>query len=89
MLWLFLSLAFPSLRSCTDLEANCAEWAAAGECERNVGFMKTHACRASCGTCNLDTADLAPEAVRASAAEQAESIAQVTAMGFPEQVARE
>ena len=66
--------AFPSLQHCKDNESaeNCSAWAAAGECEKNVGFMQLHACRATCGSCKLDTADLAPAAIRASAEEQEE-----------------
>lgn len=35
---------------CTDDEPNCAQWATAGECERNAGFMHG-SCAASCGAC--------------------------------------
>ena len=35
---------------CTDDEPNCAQWATAGECERNVGFMHG-SCAASYGAC--------------------------------------
>ena len=72
------SHAFPSFPSkgtaaaCTDLEQQCAAWAASGECERNLGYMKLHACRASCKSCNMDTADLSPVAVRASPIEELE-----------------
>ena len=72
------SHSFPSFPSkgtaaaCTDLEQQCAAWAASGECERNLGYMKLHACRASCKSCNMDTADLSPVAVRASPIEELE-----------------
>ena len=48
---------------CRDLESNCAQWAASGECQRNVGFMKLWSCRVSCGSCGLDVADLSPIAI--------------------------
>ena len=63
MLCWHLLLTFPGLpvkeKPCIDLENNCANWAAAGECTRNAGFMRLHACRKSCGSCNEDAADLA------------------------------
>ena len=62
------SAAFGSL--CHDLEDACGTWAASGECERNLGYMKLHACKRSCGSCGLDTADIAPAAVRSTAAEK-------------------
>ncbi|KAG2445247.1 hypothetical protein HYH02_008715 [Chlamydomonas schloesseri] len=36
--------------SCKDKEAKCAEWVAAGECQKNSGFMAA-SCAAACGTC--------------------------------------
>ena len=55
--------AFPSFptRSCRDLHDQCTAWAASGECARNVGFMKLHACRRSCGSCAEDASDLLPQ----------------------------
>ena len=72
LLFFLAEISFPSFptTSCTDEEQGCAAWAKAGECERNVGFMKLHACRASCGSCDMDTQDLSPVAVRASPAEE-------------------
>ena len=35
---------------CFDRDANCAQWAAAGECEANEAFMATK-CRKACGKC--------------------------------------
>ena len=64
--------AFPAYpTACRDLESSCKTWADAGECERNVGFMKLHACRHTCDACLVDHQDLAPPAVRATADEQA------------------
>ena len=67
--------AFPRLhdRDCVDVEQGCAAWAAAGECDKNVGFMKLHACRSSCASCHFDHKDMAPEAVRASADDEDET----------------
>jgi hypothetical protein len=54
-------LAFASLTSlCRDLDERCPEWQASGECENNLGFMKLHACRMTCGSCALDAADVSP-----------------------------
>jgi hypothetical protein len=41
---------------CTDADPSCPNWAAAGECTRNPGFMRGAAstlgtCRKSCGDC--------------------------------------
>ena len=41
---------------CSDTNEKCAEWAAAGECDKNPSYMKgggqaSGACRLSCGTC--------------------------------------
>ena len=50
-----LALAFASLQpkadSCTDAQAECAGWAAGGECEKNPTFMLT-SCADSCTRCN-------------------------------------
>jgi len=35
---------------CADTAADCAQWAAAGECQSNPGFMHA-SCAKSCGTC--------------------------------------
>ncbi len=45
---------------CSDLQDRCAQWAADGECDRNLGFMKLHACRASCASCGLHINDVSP-----------------------------
>lgn len=45
---------------CYDLREECARWAAAGECARNLGFMRLFACRVSCGSCGLEVADTSP-----------------------------
>jgi peptide methionine sulfoxide reductase MsrB len=45
---------------CRDLEESCGRWAASGECDRNVGYMKLYACRTSCHSCAMDVADLSP-----------------------------
>ena len=42
-------------RLCEDEEAQCAEWAAAGECEANPGWMDLH-CAWSCGGCDEEGA---------------------------------
>ncbi|CAH1233802.1 TLL1 [Branchiostoma lanceolatum] len=36
---------------CDDLDASCASWAAAGECENNINWMLYH-CKHSCNTCD-------------------------------------
>lgn len=36
--------------SCSDSNADCATWAAAGECSRNPSFMNL-SCRKSCNKC--------------------------------------
>ena len=43
---------------CADADERCAEWAAAGECSRNAGFMLPSVtglgmCRAACGECTI------------------------------------
>ena len=38
---------------CFDRDANCAQWAAAGECEANEAFMATK-CRKACSKCGGD-----------------------------------
>ena len=68
----FPGRAVKPAESCSDLEAFCSSWAADGECSRNVGYMKLHACKRSCDACDLDHADLAPAAVRATEVEQKE-----------------
>lgn len=45
---------------CHDLHESCAAWAAAGECERNLSYMRLYACRISCDSCGLDVADVSP-----------------------------
>ncbi|KAI3428055.1 hypothetical protein D9Q98_006440 [Chlorella vulgaris] len=47
---------------CVDTDAGCPGWAAAGECQRNPGFMRGAAntlgtCRASCGDCTVCKVD--------------------------------
>ena len=42
--------------TCTDNNAACASWAAAGECTRNVGFMRAE-CRRACKNCALSQED--------------------------------
>merc|ERR1719188_2384085 len=36
--------------SCSDLNQNCGNWAASGECEANPSYM-LESCAASCGVC--------------------------------------
>lgn len=36
--------------NCADKDADCADWAADGECEKNAGYMQ-RMCRKSCGSC--------------------------------------
>lgn len=44
---------------CMDVEDKCREWAEAGECENNAGYMtgkgtdSVGACRKSCGGCKV------------------------------------
>ncbi|XP_066277552.1 uncharacterized protein [Branchiostoma lanceolatum] len=40
----------PDVSTCPDSNANCASWAAGGQCESNPGYMLS-ACRLSCGVC--------------------------------------
>ena len=60
----FEELGTPDLL-CDDNLPSCPEWAAAGECERNHGFM-TAECRLSCDKCGkmdaLTVRGKAPEA---------------------------
>jgi prolyl 4-hydroxylase len=37
---------------CRNRHAQCAEWAAVGECQANPGYMRTN-CAPTCGTCEL------------------------------------
>ena len=37
-------------RRCEDRNPSCRTWAKAGECERNVDYMR-ESCPASCGSC--------------------------------------
>ena len=46
----FASLVPPKSSSCVDTQAQCATWAAAGECEKNPDFMLT-GCADSCTRC--------------------------------------
>ena len=48
---------------CKDLHDECAKWAGAGECERNLGYMRLYACRVSCSSCGLEVADVSPIAI--------------------------
>lgn len=46
----------PDASGCVDMHPRCGEWAAAGECQRNRGFMAGDSnslgtCRKSCLTC--------------------------------------
>ncbi|GIL53146.1 hypothetical protein Vafri_8817, partial [Volvox africanus] len=48
----------PDASVCTDLHPRCSEWAAAGECKRNRGFMAGDSnslgtCRKSCHACEV------------------------------------
>ncbi len=65
--------------SCTDDDANCATWAAGGECERNAPFMLQR-CASSCDACDrtarcrwdADDADMGvPAGARPALAERA------------------
>ena len=49
--------------TCYDTEESCQSWAAAGECDRNVGYMKLYACRKTCDSCSMDVADLSPVSI--------------------------
>lgn len=49
--------------ACHDLDESCQRWASAGECDKNVGYMKLYACRRSCDSCSMDVADLSPVAI--------------------------
>ena len=51
-----LLLPNPCLSSgCVDASAMCPRWAAAGECDKNVAFMRSN-CPVSCGRCNAGLA---------------------------------
>jgi len=41
----------PPPKACDDQNTECESWAAAGECEKNPGYME-QACAGSCGTCS-------------------------------------
>jgi hypothetical protein len=45
--------AAAAARGCEDKDARCGKWAAAGECEKNAGFMRS-SCRVACGLCDED-----------------------------------
>lgn len=51
---------------CADAHANCATWAATGECDKNRGFM-SQTCPQSCHTCPVPVdpslTELGPERV--------------------------
>ena len=48
--------------ACEDRNANCQNWAATGECEKNPGFM-VDACRRACGVCSPAHPPAAPPRV--------------------------
>lgn len=43
--------------TCVDSHDSCPEWAKAGECEANAGYMRKN-CQKSCGTCGSDADDV-------------------------------
>jgi len=47
LFWLFATVAY------ADTNANCADWAAAGECEANPGYM-LDACKDACSAYAYD-----------------------------------
>ena len=65
---LLAAAATISADECADQHAGCADWAAAGECDKNPGFMRS-SCEKSCDACPepLDPAltELGPEQARA------------------------
>ena len=66
---LLIAAATIGADECADQHTGCAGWAAAGECDKNPGFMRS-SCEKSCDACPepLDPAltELGPEQARSA-----------------------
>ena len=63
--------AFPAQPSCVDKHQQCPNWAFAGQCELNQGFMKVQ-CAQSCDSCGWGPGMLSPVALRVAPADEAQ-----------------
>ena len=70
--------AFPAFNQCSDKHQQCPNWAFAGQCDQNQGFMKVE-CAQSCDSCGWGPGMLAPQAVRASPGDEAQLMRSRTA----------
>ena len=63
--------AFPAQPSGVDKHQQCPNWAFAGQCELNQGFMKVQ-CAQSCDSCGWGPGMLSPVALRVAPADEAQ-----------------
>ena len=63
--------AFPAFHQCADKHQQCPNWAFAGQCDQNQGFMKLE-CAQSCDSCGWGPGMLSPEAIRAAPGDEAQ-----------------
>ena len=63
--------AFPAQPQCVDKHQQCPNWAFAGQCEANQGFMKMQ-CAQSCDSCGWGPGMLSPLALRIAPADEAQ-----------------
>ena len=63
--------AFPAQPSCVDKHQQCPNWAFAGQCDVNRGFMKVQ-CAQSCDSCGWGPGMLSPVALRVAPADEAQ-----------------
>ena len=63
--------AFPAQPSCVDKHQQCPNWAFAGQCDVNQGFMKVQ-CAQSCDSCGWGPGMLSPVALRVAPADEAQ-----------------
>jgi hypothetical protein len=66
-----LHTAFPAQPQCADKHQQCPNWAFAGQCDANQGFMKMQ-CAQSCDSCGWGPGMLSPLALRVAPAEEAQ-----------------
>ena len=66
-----LHAAFPAQPSCVDKHQQCPNWAFAGQCDVNQGFMKVQ-CAQSCDSCGWGPGMLSPVALRVAPADEAQ-----------------
>ena len=75
-----IAVAFPSLQPCGDKHQEGLNWAFAGECERNMAFMKME-CPKSCDSCGWGPGELVPPALRVAPGHDEEQLMRSRAAG--------